>query len=104
MCFFIADFQYKGAFAMDSEIQFRCMSYRRLCRSVNSKMGKLRQWFYKWFDRQVEKLAKTSKQDFFCNIKVKKMTQYDEKELELQKQILKAEGIKIHQKIFMHIV
>jgi len=28
---------------------------QRLCRSVNSKMGKLRQWFYKWFDRQVEK-------------------------------------------------
>ena len=53
-------------------------------------MGKLRQWFRNWFDRQIEKSMQRQADKL---LKGKKMTQYDEK-VELQKQILKAEEYK----------
>ena len=51
-------------------------------------MGKLRQWFRKWFDRQVEKSMQRQANKLFE--KGDKMTQYKSK-VELQRKILAEE-------------
>ena len=64
-------------------------------------MGKLRQWFSNGLIDSEKSMQKANK--LFMQHKRGQMTQYNDK-VELQKQILKAEEYKIHQKIFVHIV